>query len=645
MNFHNMFVGIVVVLCSGARARRPEGETMKPIYSCTAAMLMILAGAAIFRPHVMKAGPGSTTTPKATASPAATAGQKMHLAENYGKLPLSFEANQGQTDGRVKFLSRGRGYTLFFTADEAVLSLHKAKGVAPTGTRPDMVGRSASARVAPTFGSASPTFSSAGARAAQRPFFDAAAVPSLLPLPSAKVKNGSGQELEKPQGRNADPALPAHPQTTDSAIRMRLVGANASAAVTGAEELPGKSNYFIGNDPKRWRTNVSNYAKVKYADVYPGVDLVYYGNQSQLEYDFVVAAGADPKPIRLMFSGAKGLRLGADGDLVVTAEGGAVVFHKPAVYQVVDGQRAAVRGDFQRRADRTVGFRLGSYDRGKPLVIDPVLAYSTYLGGGQNGSYAADGATAIAVDSEGSVYVTGQATSTDFPVTNGAFQTTNYTVNGYGIDSYVTKLNPNGSALDYSTFLGGTDRGSYALALAVDGSGNAYVAGNTESADFPVTKGAFQTTKAGYRVGFVTKLNPTGSALDYSTYLGGSGGDSANGLALDRSGNAYITGTTNSTDFPVTPGAFETTNKGAANPACTYLPASNAFVTKLNPTGSALAYSTYLGGSGISRGYETCVGDGASGLAVDGSGNAYITGQAYSTDFPVTEGAFQTKNK
>jgi hypothetical protein len=571
---------------------------------------------------------------------------------SYGKLPLSFEANQGQAHGPVKFLARGRGYALFLTGDEAVLSLHKAAGAAPTGARPDLVGGSADARVA------------------QHPPFGAAALPDLLPSPWPKKT--SDNEVEKPRDRRAGPALPfsssrlADSGESSTVLRMRLVGANASAAVTGAEELPGKSNYFIGNDPKKWRTNVPNYAQVKYQNVYPGVDLVYYGNQGgQLEYDFVVAPGADPSVIALDVAaglsrhpsskngGVKPpLQIAAHGDLVIKTDGGEIRFHKPVVYQVVDGQRQTVEGSFALLAKHTVGFRLASYDRGKALVIDPVLAYSTYLRGSVEDEL--DYAQAIAVDGAGNAYVTGYTSSTDFPVTQGAFQTMNNAAAApLGNTSFVTKLNSTGSALVYSTYLGGSG-GDYANGIAIDSSGNAYVTGFTYSTNFPVTQGAFQATNnaASNRStnAFVTKLNPTGSALVYSTYLGGSGstegccygvgnnGEIANGLVVDGSGNAYITGATFSTNFPVTQGAFQTTNNAAFNSG------SNAFVTKLNPTGSALDYSTYLGGSGLPTSEGYVYGDSASGLVVDGSGNAYITGQTYSTNFPVTQGAFQTTN-
>lgn len=478
-------------------------------------------------------------------------GQGGMVTTNYGALPLSFEANAGQANASVKFLSRVGGYGLFLTADEAVL-----------------------------------------------------------------VREAPG-----------------------SVLRMRLAGANSAAPPPlGEEQLPGTANYFIGSDPAQWRSGVPTYAKVRYRDVYPGVDLVYYGNQRQLEYDFVVAPGADPKPIRLRFAGAKGLRLGAAGDLAVTAAGGEVTLRKPAVYQVAGGRREPVEGSFALLAGNTVGFRLGSYDRAKTLVIDPVLAYSTYLGGSGG-----DSASAIAVDAAGNVYVAGSTTSTDFPVTQGSLQKTNGSPVYYGT-AFVAKLNPAGTALLYSTYLGGSgsDR---ANGLAVDAFANLYIVGATSSSDFPVTKHAFQTAKPGSTNGFVCKLNPTGSALVYSTYLGGTstsyeGGDSAAAVAVDGAGNAYVTGFTNSTTFPVTAGAFQTKNNAGL--------ASNAFVTKLSPDGSALVYSTYLGGSGrivFSFGPQVWDGDVAAAVALDSAGNAYVTGYAYSPDFPVTAEAFQTTNR
>jgi len=426
---------------------------------------------------------------------------------------------------------------------------------------------------------------------------------------------------------------------------MSLAGANPQAKVSGLDELPGKSNYFVGNDPRKWRTNVPTYPKVRYEGVYPGVDLVYYGNQGRLEYDFVIAPGANPSPITLDVGAglvpARGrpqgapLRVAENGDLVVQAEGGEVRFHKPVVYQPLadSGFRGlglgvsnpkSIDGKYVLKGSNQVTFEVASYDRKKPLVIDPVLIYSTYLGGSDF-----DFGNGIAVDAAGNAYVTGSTCSTDFPTTSGAFQTS---LVGFA-NAFVTKLNAPGSALVYSTYLGGSGGfsgyctsqiGDAGFGVAVDGSGNAYITGSTRSSDFPVTSGAFQTSLAGYNV-FVTKLSPTGSALIYSTYLGGVGVDSGSGIALGSSGNAYVTGSTNSQDFPTTSGAVQTS---LGTPT-----GNNSFVAKLSADGSALIYSTYLGGNTF---------DSASGIAVDAAGNAYVAGYTQSNNFPTTPGAFQT---
>jgi uncharacterized protein (TIGR03437 family) len=509
--------------------------------------------------------------------------QKVQVVEGYGKLPLSFEANAGQADRQVKFLSRGDGYGLYLTGREAVLALHKG-GCAGAAT-------------------------------------------SSVRTPGHRLRDAACKQ-------------------NDDVVRMRLAGAGGRKAPAGEAPLPGKVNYFIGSDPASWHTAVPTYAKVRYRSIYPGVDLVYYGSHRQLEYDFLVAPGADPKPIRLQFAGAKGLRLGADGDLVVTASNGALAFHKPLVYQMIDGQRKAVEGGFAMLDKRTVGFRLGIYDRAKPLVIDPVLAYSTYLGGSGINTQPGFGdiALGLAVDGSGSAYIAGYTFSSDFPTTKGALQATNPACTNCEA-AFVSKLNPSGTALVYSTYLAASGGVSAANAISVDGFGNAYVVGAANSG-FPVTAGAFQAVDragTGFNA-FVTKLSPPGDALIYSTYLGGTetsyeGGDDATAVEVDNAGNAYVAGVSYSSDFPVTAGAFQTVNKAGL--------ASNAFLSKLNPAGSALVYSTYLGGSGrilFSFGPQQWDGDGATALAVDSAGNAYVTGYAYSADFPVTAGAFQTTN-
>ncbi|MGA7380572.1 MAG: SBBP repeat-containing protein, partial [Terriglobales bacterium] len=455
------------------------------------------------------------------------------IVETYGKLPLTFETNQGQTDAKVKFLSRGSGYTLSLTGDEAVFSLRGSEAKPNTS----LVGELRPRAVVPT---------------------------------------------------------------TKAVLRMKLRNANPAAMVTGADELPGKSNYFIGNDPKKWRSNVPTYGKVKYEGVYSGIDLIYYGNQRQLEYDFIVAPGADPHRIQFDVRGATRISRDEHGDLVLQTTAGDVRWRKPVAYQEKDGERQEIEGRYVIRHGQRVGFELAGYDAKRPLIIDPVLGYSTYLGGIEQGT---------AVDSSGNAYVTGY--------TGGPFH------------AFVTKLNPTGSALIYSTYLGGSGN-DYGYGIAVDSSGNAFVTGSTNSTNFPTTPGAFQTSCAGRGCAFVAEINLSGSALVYSTYLGGSGYDSSQGIAVDSSGNAFVTGYTFSTDFPVTPGAFQTTcGEGCG--------ASEAFVTALNSSGSALVYSTYLGAGGGQNG------DTGSAIALGVSENAYVTGNTYSQGFPTTPGAFQTK--
>jgi hypothetical protein len=484
-----------------------------------------------------------------TPSPAA---DKPKVVDAYGKLPLSFEANQGQSDAQVRFLSRGSGYTLFLTSTDAVFLLQKG------------------------------------------------------------ALSGGVKQLGR--GRIDEPVLPQNPNRGDEAktkealLRIRLVGANPAPQLTGFDDLPGKANYFIGNDAKKWRTDVPTYAKVKYHAVYPGVDLVYYGNQRQLEHDFIVAPGADPRLISLRLEGAKKLSLDLRGDLVLKTQNGEIRLQKPVIYQEVDGVRQEIAGGYRLEGENLVGFEVATYDVTKTLVVDPTLVYSTYLGGSGT-----DVAYGIAVDSAGHAYVTGYTSSANFP-TESAFQGTS----AGNYDAFVTKLSPTGSALVYSTYLGGNGI-DIAKGIVVDSAGNAYVTGYTGSNNFP-TKNPFQRARAGYYDAFVTKLSPTGSALVYSTYLGGSGGDFANGIVVDSAGNAYVTGQTSSTNFP-TKNPFQGASTGG----------SDAFVTKLSPTGSTLVYSTYLGGSGT---------DFANGIAVDSARNAYITGYTHSTNFP-TKNPFQ----
>jgi Ca2+-binding RTX toxin-like protein len=507
----------------------------------------------------------------------------------YGKLPLAFVPNKGQTDGRVRYYAEGPGFGFYFTNHKAVLAFEK-------GDR--------------------------------------------------------GQALE-----------------------LRFLGANPNAQPTAADRGDGRVTYLVNSKHQ----NLPSYHELAYRDLWPGVDMVFRGAGEKLNYEFYLRPGADPSDIRLAYRGTDGLSLGAGGNLLVKTPFGTLQDSPPRSYQRLDGRRIPVGSRFVLDSGGSFRFQLGpSYDPRRPLVIDPGLAYSTYLGGAGD-----EEVDAVAVDSSGNAYATGKTSSVDFPTTAGAFDTSS---NG-ATDVFVTKLNAGGSALVYSTYLGaaGDEKGA---SIAVDSSGNAYVTGKTNSAGFPTTAGAFHTTLGGTDDGFVTKLNSTGSALVYTTFLGGSAIDEGTGIALDSSGNAYVTGVGNSTDFPTTAGVFDTTANGSYD----------AFVSKLNASGSALAYSTYLGGSTDEQGYGIAVdasgsayvigrtdssnfpvsagafdstsnafldvfvsklnatgsalaystylggkgNDRAGGIAVDSSGNAYVTGYTSSADFPTTSGALDT---
>jgi hypothetical protein len=498
-------------------------------------LIASVLGASIALSAADKSQPSSAGSRMAATRAASLPG----AGQRYGDLPLSFEANQGQADRQVRFLSRGSGYTFFLAPSEAVLAF----------------------------------------------------------------SNDS-------HGKNSHAPV----------LHMRLEGSNADPRVSGVDQLPGVSNYFIGQDPQGWRTSVPTYRKVAYEDVYPGINLVYYGNQRQLEYDFVVSPGSDPRLIRLSVDGANKMTVDAEGNLVLHTDAqhssdGNVRLLAPKAYQDVEGRRLPVAGQWRLAANNIAVIHLAAYDRSKALVIDPVLVYSSFLGGSQ-----ANSINRIATDSAGNAYVAGYTASGDFP----AAPTPTSNTFGSGPASrgaFVAKIDPTGSSLIYTTYLSGSGD-EEATGLAVDASGNVYVTGNTHSTDFPVLD-AFQSACAASATGacsdaFLTKIAAAGNALVYSTYLGGTGNDSAASLAVDASGNAYVTGFTSSTDFPVTSGVLQ----GKCGGSCT----QNAFVAKFNSTGETLAYATYLGGSAS---------DGAADISVDASGSAYLTGQTSSADFPL----------
>ncbi|MGO9097611.1 MAG: SBBP repeat-containing protein [Bryobacteraceae bacterium] len=497
---------------------------------CVAAFLTVLPAAS----------PAADTGRQLASIPSpnpAPQGASVRLDANYGKLPLAFEPNAGQTAPEVRFLTRGRGMTTFFSDTEAVMVLHKSER----------------------------------------------------------------------RSRDAFHRTGPPPKVEQAVVRMKLAGATKRGQAVGLEKLPGVSNYFIGNDPKKWRTEVPHYARVKYEAVYPGVDLVWYGTQWQLEYDFVVAPGADPKQIQVAYEGVESVGVEAGGDLVLRTALGEVRQQPPRVYQQIGGKRVEVSAHYALVARNRVRFELAKYDRKRELCIDPlVLVYSTYLGGSGE-----EWGEAIAVDAAGSAYVTGATSSINFP-TQSPYQATYQGSE----DAFVTKLAPTGNALVYSTYLGGSgdDEG---WGIAVDASGSAYLTGATSSTNFPTQspyQGTFQAGLTNQGVAFdvfVTKLTPAGNALAYSTYLGGGAGWA---IAADGAGSAYVTGTAVA-NFP-TQSAYQATFQGGT---------TDAFVTKLTPAGSALVYSTYLGGSGIDEGY---------GIAVDAAGSAYVTGYTESSDFP-----------
>ena len=493
---------------------------------------------------------------------------KVRAQAAYGRLPLRFEANRGQTDSQVRFLSRSRGYDVFFTPNEAVFSF------------------------------------------------------------------SGGEGKPRPVATNAH---------MRAVLRMRLVGAKPNPDIQGFERLLGHSNYLIGGDPKKWRTNIPAYAKVKYQEVYPGIDLVYYGNQRRLEHDFIVAPGADPKAVRIAFEGAEKLTVDGQGDLVVQTAAGEVRFQDPYIYQIVDGLKQSISGGYvilehstpdPRPLTPEVGFRLAAYDIGKPLVIDPVLLYSTTFGGSGD-----DSGTSIAVDALGNAYVTGVTESNDFPPE--AVVTTDAGSPDTDTDVLVAKLDPTGATLEYVTYIGGSQSdGSFAgnfflPKIAVDNAGNAYVAGATKStADFPGPAGSAEIIggPGGGDDVFVVKLNPAGTALLQSALLGGSLVERLPSIAVDALGNAYVMGQTNSTDLLPTPNAYDTT---CGNSTCN----RDAFVAKLEFDSSSptpdLTYFTYLGGDSQASQFVQSI-------AAGPNGEIYVAGRTSSDPFPVTTGAFDT---
>jgi hypothetical protein len=526
------------------------------------------------------------------------------------KLPLSFIKNNGQEDSRAQFTTNHKGRRLFFSSD-----------------------RITSVELEP--------------------------MEEGLPEPDDLT------------------GLPTESETPRNGVAVELSFVNASPNLTpeGVLPQPGYHHFYKGNDSSKWNNGVPHYKELRYPAVWEGVDLEISGSQDGMKMNWVLDRPDRASSVRLRWVGADSLEIDVTGNLLVHHALGTLTDLSPIAYQEIDGERKPVDCVYRLFGSFELGFELtGSYLEDIPLIIDPILTYASYLGGSLT-----ETGRGIAVDTQGCAYVTGTTTSVDFPVTPGAFQTTyggdtdafvtkfasngasliySTYVGGSGIEPYnfisldtegcayitgrttttdfpitpgafqttsgsiyVTKLAPDGSSLIYSTFLGFSGAGT-GNGIAVDSQGHAYVAGYTSDLNFPVTPGAFQTTKLGVDSGFITKFSPDGGSLIYSTYLEGSGQDIINDIAVDAQDYAYVTGITSSIDFPVTPGAFQTTST-----------VNSAFITKLALDGGALIYSTYLSGSAVTNGQS---------ISVDSYGNAYVTGFVNGPGFPVTPGAFQT---
>lgn len=458
-----------------------------------------------------------------TLSAPAAAETKTRTVTAFSQTQLSFETNAGQAAGDVKYISRGPGYSLVLTPGEATLRISDPK---------------------------------------------------------------TGKQTKE--------------------LRMQLAYGPSAPVVEGLDDLPGRANYFVGRDPSKWTSGVARYARVRYRNVYPGIDVVFYGNQHRLEYDLIVAPGADLSALVWKFPGARKITVNANGDLVVRTASGETEQSKPMVYQESAGERKPIACNYVLKGSGAVGFALASFDAAKPLVIDPTIVLTQYIGGS-----AADNILGSATDSAGNIYVVGSTSSTDFPVTGGIQKTLPGTS-----DCFITKLSPGGASVIYSTYLGGSAADA-ALGVAVDSAGNAYITGTTSSANFPLVsplQTAFPAPNPPYAVqtGFVSKLNASGSALIYSTYYGGIQA-SPTAIAVDSTGAVYVTGSVGSGLPTVNP-------EQAASAGST-----DAFVSKMNPAGTALVFSTYLGGGKL---------DIATAIGLDSTGNIYIAGHTNSIDFP-----------
>jgi hypothetical protein len=505
----------------------------------------------------LNAQPASSTNTKLKSKPNS---ERVAVQKKYGKLPMSFEVNEGQTDPRVSYLTRGQGYQMFFEADRATMRLNSLNQ------------------------------SSKG-----RPYSK-----NLIET-HAKKEN----------------------KAKSTVLSMNLIGANKAAKAEAMEKLPGVSNYFMGNDKSKWHSGIANYAKIKFNSIYPGIDIVYYGNQGSLEHDFVVAPGANPETIKLAFDGVKNISIDKKGQLVLKLEQqgkskGNLLLTSPVLYQMVDGKKVNVAGRYAMKGKNQVGFKVASYDKSRPLTIDPVLVYSTYLGGTKF-----DQGNGIAVLND-EAYIVGSTNSVNFP---GGLYPSGQPRNGTETTdvAFVTKLSSDGSSIVYSTLLGSPDANSEGYAITVSSLGQAFVAGSTNASNFPLAGTPYDNSFNGFVSAWVARLNPSG-VEDAATFLGGTTTSDflpitvAYGIVL-QDGTIYVTGFTTTNNFP-TVNPFQTAQGGV-----------DAFVTNFNAALSSVDYSTYLGGSSDDYGFT---------ITVNTNDEAYVGGQTNSSNFPTTGGAAQT---
>ena len=508
-----------------------------------------------------------------------TAATQGRIRASYAALPLAFEANQGQVDPSVKYVARGSGYRLFLTSKQAILTLPAR-------------GRNSEVR-------------------------------DML-LNKRRGVSGVKAMLKKR-------VLSGQKASSMAVVRMNLLGANPHSELTAENRQPGVVNYFRGNDPSKWHSNIALYGKVNYRNVYPGIDLAFHGAAQQLEFDYVVSPGANAAPIALSIEGAQSMRVDEAGDLLLATSAGPVHLHKPVAYQssasqsgtyqLNQGKRQPVDARFVLKSANTVAFELGSYDHTQELVIDPTVTYSTYFGGD-----GADYGISIAVDGSGNSYIAGATDSAGIP---GFLPPTI----GGSFDTFVTKINSAG-ALQFTTEFGGSGD-DFPGGIAVDGAG-IYISGTTDSSDFPVSVGAAQNAflggvADGNNDAYAVKLALTG-AFSWGTYIAGSDSDSGLAVAVDNTHNVYVVGETFSNDLGGAVGGVNPLPSGSAVNLGSASGDDDGYIAILNPAGTAYTLVSYIGGSS---------GDLATGVALDASRDIFIAGETISTDLPVTAGVVQ----